>query len=271
MTVTPLSRPRDERLPPRPRLRAEAPATTRERRVPTRADLQRRRLMVTATKYLLPVGALALLTTIAMWPEFDRARDEARLSFKQMAHAVSGATLSDARYRSVDERGRPYTITAVSADQISPERVDLSMPKGDLTLENGTWLMLQSRQGIYMQRAKQLDLSQDVTLYRDDGMTVRTETASIDLHDGAAAGADPVHVEGPIGTLDAAGFALMDKGDQIQFGPGRAVMNASSHDGPAVPPPPADTIPSAPPAPPVLAMPVPPSPPAAGAHHGVRR
>ena len=69
-----------------------------------------------------------------------------------------------------------------------------------------------------MQHASQLDLSHDVVLYRDDGTTLRTESASIDLKNGAAANAEPVHAEGPFGTLDAQGFTAhrQGRGDPVR-------------------------------------------------------
>ena len=48
--------------------------------------------------------------------------------------------------------------------------------------------------------------------------------ASIDLKDGAAAGAEPVHAEGPFGTLDAQGFTVTDKGTSIQFAARRGLV-----------------------------------------------
>ncbi len=101
------------------------------------------------------------------------------------------------------------------------------MPKGDITLENGTWLMVQSKHGrLSCSTASQLDLSHDVTLYRDDGTTLRTASASIDLKSGAAASAEPTHAEGPFGMLDAQGFTVTDKGAAIQFaGPAQLVLN----------------------------------------------
>ena len=53
-----------------------------------------------------------------------------------------------------------------------------------------------------------------MVLYRDDGTTLYTQSTSMDLKTGAAAGSQPVHAEGPFGTLDAQGFALVDKGDR---------------------------------------------------------
>jgi len=202
--------------------------TDRARPTITLGAIARRRFVVTATKFLLPVVALALLTLMAIWPELDRATRQAQVAFRRIAAAVEGASMVNARYRGADERGRPYMMTADIARQVAQGRFDLVEPKGDTTLENGAWLMVQSHDGVFLQQSNQLDLSRDVILYRDDGMTLRTAAMAVDLKAGAAASSTPVHVEGPLGTLDAQGFVLFDKGSVIQFtGPARMVMNGT--------------------------------------------
>ncbi len=196
------------------------------RAAPTPGRIARRRRAIGLTKRLLPVAALALLATIVLWPEFTRWADQARMRAGRLAAQMATGLMTDPVYHGVDQRGRPYTVTATSARQVSPERVDLSAPKGDVTLEGGRWLMVQARQGAYMQHLGNLDLSGEVHLYRDDGTTMTTHAANIDLKAGAAAGSEMVHAEGPFGTLDAQGFTMTDRGTAIQFaGPGRLVLN----------------------------------------------
>jgi lipopolysaccharide export system protein LptC len=222
----------------RPGAKLVVAAAARIRRLPTTRHLARRHIMITLTKLLLPALALTLLASIALWPEFDRAKEQARQAFRRVSSEIEGAQLIDARYHGVDEKGRPYTLTAATAQQAGPSKVNLTDPKGDITLQNGTWLMLQAKQGVFIQHANQLDLSHDVTLYRDDGTTLVTGSASIDMKNGAAAGAESVHAEGPFGTLDAqGGFTLLDKGATIQFaGPAHLVLNAASGPAPDAPP-----------------------------------
>jgi lipopolysaccharide export system protein LptC len=213
----------------RPGQHLVAAAASRVRILPSPGGLARRRIVITLTKWLLPACALLLLASIALWPQIQRAKDTARMAFQRMASEVGGAHMTDARYRGVDEHGRPYTVTAVTAQQDGPDRINMTMPKGDVTLQDGTWLMLQSKLGVYLQHSGQLDLSQAVTLYRDDGTTMVTESASMDLKSGAAASAEPTHAEGPFGTLDSQGFTITDKGTAIQFaGPAHLVLNGSS-------------------------------------------
>lgn len=213
----------------RPGVRLIAAAAERMHPMPSQRHLDRRRALINLAKWLLPVFALGLLSTIALWPEFDRAADQARLSFAGATGTLRGARLTDARYRGVDQQGRPYTLTASVAQQAGPERINLTSPKGDITLGDGTWLMLEARQGVYTQHSDVLDLSHDVTLYRDDGTTLNTASATVDLKNAAAAGAQPVHAQGPFGKLDAQGFTLLDKGVIVQFsGPARLVLNGAS-------------------------------------------
>lgn len=207
--------------------RLAAAGAARIRPAPDASRIARRRAMVTLTKWLLPIGALLLLASVALWPEIARVKDQGRIAFRR-AFSVEpdSGRMKEPRYRGVDERGRPYTITADSALQSGPLRIDLVEPKGDLVPENGSWIMVEAHEGVYIQRAGQLDLSHDVVLYRDDGTVMRTQSAAVDVKQGAAAGDDMTHAEGPFGVLDAQGFTLTDKGAAIQFhGPARLVLN----------------------------------------------
>jgi lipopolysaccharide export system protein LptC len=224
MSVQPLAHPRlsgDQRL--------VGAGPTRRRTVPSPRRIARRRTAVLLTKWFLPVAALALLSSIAIWPELGRVTEEGRVSFRRVFGAVAdGAEVIQPHYRGIDARGRPYTMTADTATQAGPERVNLVTPKGDVTLESGHWLMVQSKAGVFYQHRDLLDLSGDVQLYRDDGVTLSTQTASMDLRQGAGTSNDQTHAEGPFGQLDAQGFTLVDKGAIIQFhGPSRLILNQS--------------------------------------------
>jgi lipopolysaccharide export system protein LptC len=182
--------------------------------------------MVGFAKRILPVFALALLALVALWPEIVEQADRARIVYGRGSLALQTGMLTSPRYRGEDDNSQPYTLTATSARQIGEERIDLVQPVGDIQLSGGAWLQVQSVNGIYMQKAGQLDLAGDVILYRDDGTTLTTDAATLDLHGGALAAAGQVHVEGPFGTLDAQGMTITERGHVAQFtGPGRLVLN----------------------------------------------
>lgn len=218
-----------EAAPAPPRQPPRLLATVRRYRMPSATRLMCRRWVLRFTKLVLPGLALALLASLALWPEFQRVSSQAAAAAKSFAES-HGDTVMDARYRSVDQHGRPFTITAAVAKKVNDDRIDLTRPKGDITLKGGTWVMLQAKKGVYRQHENSLDLSDGVTLYRDDGTIVRSRSATIDLKGGAAAGAQPVHATGPFGKLDAAGgFTAADSGKQMFFaGPATLLLNGAN-------------------------------------------
>jgi lipopolysaccharide export system protein LptC len=220
MTIKPLkvARPSERSLePPRPR-----PA-------PSARGIASRRWLVLIAKRVLPVAALALLTSVALWPGLNKDATTARIVFGRGMVEPENGQLTQVRYNGVDEGGRPYTITADTARQVTPDRINLQAPIGDVTLGHDVWLHGKSREGVYMQQQGLLDLSGNVTLYRDDGITLQTDAATLDVKADAAASAAKVHAEGPFGTLDAQGFSMFEGGDIIQFhGPSRLVLNGST-------------------------------------------
>ena len=203
---------------------------SRQRQAPSAARIARRRMAVGITKWALPAFALALLGSIAAWPEIARLQDQGRVAFRRVfAVDPESGQMRQPHYRGVDQRGRPYTLTATSALQTSAERIELAAPRGDVVTEAGTWLLVEADTGVFIQHRSLLDLAREVVLYREDGTTLRTDTAALDMKAGAAASNDRTHAEGPFGTLDAQGFTLTEKGASIQFqGPAHLVMNGAT-------------------------------------------
>ncbi len=143
MTIAPLPRQGADRL---------GTTASRVRPAPTQRSLVSRRRTVLWAKRLLPLCAVLLLTSVAMWPEISRQFDKARLgSTGAGCRPSAGGQAVNVRYHGQDARGRPYTITADQAVQAGPERTDLVEPKGDSCSENGSWTYGESLRGVYLQ------------------------------------------------------------------------------------------------------------------------
>ncbi|MFC3123489.1 LPS export ABC transporter periplasmic protein LptC [Pseudoroseomonas globiformis] len=200
---------------------------SRSRLVMNEGALARRRLMVLIARWVLPIGALALLAVVALWPEFEGAEDRGRLAFRRATQATTEAMrLSIARYQGLDEQGRPVNVTASSATQQEQQNlIDLTRPRADMVTSSGAWVMLESETGEYKRDQNLLDLAGRVTLWHEDGSTLRTEAAHIDLNAGAAEGNRAVAAQGPFGTLVSEGFRLQDRGQVVVFtGQAKAVL-----------------------------------------------
>ena len=198
---------------------------SRARRASSAGSLARRRVLVRIGRVLLPGLALLLLASLALWPEFDRVEERARLSYR-VGVSAGGAQVVAPRYDSVDRDGRPFTVTAETAVQDGgTEALDLARPQADV-FTSGGWLMIQAERGRYDRRAERLDLAGDVTVWEDRGTQIRTARATILTAPGTAEGDAPVAAQGPFGVLDAAGgFRVSGRGDTVLFlGPARVVL-----------------------------------------------
>jgi lipopolysaccharide export system protein LptC len=192
---------------------------SRERRAPTRGQLLRRRVLVRLAKWALPALALALLATVAFWPELEGGGENARVSFRRTLEPRAEALrVVDPHYQGVDERGRPYTVTAAAAQQPGAEEIlELDQPRADILLNDGAWVYLRADAGRYDKAAQRLDLRGDVTIYHDDGTMMRTASAQVLVEQGSASGDEPVAAQGPFGTLVSEGFRLTERGAVVVF------------------------------------------------------
>ncbi|QHC34468.1 LPS export ABC transporter periplasmic protein LptC [Komagataeibacter xylinus] len=202
---------------------------TRTRLLPNAADQARRQAIMRSAKWMLPLFALVLLGSIAAWPAVERAVIMHTGTMAQMSRVrVKSGSMLNPTYRGLDDHGRPYMITADEARQVDPERIDLSNPAADTLTDNGNWLYVTARDGVYMQHTQLLDLTRDVTLYRNDGTLMLSPTADVDMRHNIIVTDSWVHAEGPVGVLDARGGMVDTRGGIMLFrGPGRMILNAA--------------------------------------------
>ncbi|MFT9257271.1 MAG: LPS export ABC transporter periplasmic protein LptC [Acetobacter sp.] len=245
MNTTP-DGPQDERPDTRPRRedfarpaslvrnQRERLAPSLRRTPPDAAKLARRRTLMRWAKWFLPAAALGLLATIAIWPEVDRLINANKTTLKELARVkIESGNLIGATYRGMDEHNRPFMITADSVHQVNDNRMDLIKPTADILSQGRSWLLVRSEKGVYMQHGQILDLTGEVTLYRDDGLMMHSPVADIDVRRGIIASDSWVHAEGPFGVLDARGFVLSQHDGIAQFrGPGRMLLNDDRHSEP---------------------------------------
>ncbi|WP_297370538.1 LPS export ABC transporter periplasmic protein LptC [Acidocella sp.] len=184
------------------------------------SQLAKRSQRVAWAKKLLPVAAALLLVALVIVPSLRLGPDSNRVSYQVSDGSGPPPTskLLGATYHGTDQQGNPFTVTADTAIQSQSNLVTLTNPEGDISLKSGTWLMLKAQSGLYHQDTSQLELTGNVTLYRNDGTTMTTSAATLDLHAGIAQGSAQVQAQGPFGKLTAQnGFEVVDRGTGISF------------------------------------------------------
>lgn len=168
-------------------------------------------------KILLPAVAAVLLGLIVAWPRLTGTEDRFHIGFADIGpDAVESLSMVNARYFGVDERNRPFTVTADVATEESPSGIILlEAPKADFTTKEGANIYVEARQGFYHQKEQLLDLVGEVNLYHDNGYELHTEEAQIDLAHSTARGEAPVTGQGPQGDLNGEGFEIKEGGKQV--------------------------------------------------------
>lgn len=180
--------------------------------------------LVGVLKYALPAVALVIVAAVVLWPEFNRHTIDISDPTVRPAAGADGE-IQNPQYSGVDEAKRPYRLWAALAQRAEDQIFDMSRPKGELTLISGAVLTLEAQRGRLDRSAKSVHLSGQVTLRRDDGTTMVTDAADIDLADQGARSTSPVTAEGPFGTLSASGFKVEQEGDVIIFtGPSTLIL-----------------------------------------------
>lgn len=91
------------------------------------------------------------------------------------------------------------------------------MPKADIALNDGTWLVMTANNGVFKEAKNTLNLNGSVNLFHDSGYELQTKKVEINLKKGLAWGNEAVQGQGPFGELQGQGFSLRDKGKTILF------------------------------------------------------
>lgn len=183
----------------------------------------------------LPLVAGLITVTVIVWPQVGDKPEQFSLGgvSRVTANDSGGQQVINARFTGTDRKEQPFTVTADAAAQVqsAPELVDLSFPKADIALQSGAWLSLSADSGVYDRNRQVLNLRGSVNLFHDTGYELHTSAARIDLAAGTASGDRPVSGHGPLGTLDASGFRVLDRGKRLIFtGQSRLVLFPAGKD-----------------------------------------
>ena len=186
-------------------------------------------------KFGLPALAAALVGAVLAWPGTNDDPREFRLSYAAIDMSDPGRPgMLNARYVGTDQADRPFVVTADSAivDPENKNRVHLKALQADMTLDDGSWVTVMADRGVYDLDEQELLLSDRVDLFSDHGYEFHAQEARVHLGTGTAASDLPVEGQGPLGTLRADRFWLIDLGKRLRFEGGvRMVVHVAGDPG----------------------------------------
>jgi lipopolysaccharide export system protein LptC len=171
-------------------------------------------------RWFLPLSAVLLALTLFAWPYLESRDDGFHMIVSDIEVAEGGRlSMTNARFLATDEEGQPYTLTTREAwqDPANKDIVNLEEVEGDILLESGAWVAVNSLTGRYDEPGQILTLTGDVSLFTDEGYELHTESASFDLASGEGWGDEPVAGQGPAGLLDAQGFRISKNDGKLRF------------------------------------------------------
>lgn len=164
---------------------------------------------VSLIKVALLATAIAMLVLVISWSMTTPEEPTVGFSINNLQDGEDVQEgMTRGRFVGVDSRKQPYIITAESARPIDTKQghIALQQIQADITLEEGSWLTLIATTGVYNQGSGKLILPEDVFIYADNGMELRTRTAEFDLKKSLVTGDSPLQITSALGRLQANSF-----------------------------------------------------------------
>lgn len=155
-------------------------------------------------KILLPIGAVLLIGLI-----FLAGRDRFDVNPLEQgfdaAALGAGLKLENPRFAGVTSDGAPFVVTAASAlpDGASPDRIELELPEGEVRLDDGMTLTVESVTGEMFRLQELLNLEGDVVLRSSDGYRADAQRVELDMRNRTAFVPGHVVGTGPRGAIEA--------------------------------------------------------------------
>jgi len=179
------------------------------------------------SKTMLWGVALGLASLIVILPLINKDQTGVRIVFSnvEMTESQTMPKMMNPRYQGVSEKNEPYSVTADYALQAGESYVELHNLKADITMQDAHWAALTADDGTLDISSQTAFLKGKVKLFHDAGYSMETEDVTLKLKQSTADSQKIIRANGPLGSLEAAGFTVSENGMRILFnGPVRVVL-----------------------------------------------
>lgn len=158
--------------------------------------------LIAILKLALPALIGVVLAFLAFSPLEEKQEVSFVLDKDKAERSQERMRVQSAQYRGVDNRGRPFVLTARAALQQSATRqvVDIAGMSARMDLENGPAL-LQANRARYDMAREQVDVMGPVLLTAADGYRIQTRDVAVDLRQRRLASRGSVEGRMPLGSF----------------------------------------------------------------------
>ena len=169
-------------------------------------------------KNALPVFAFLFAAIIVAWPIFTPDKERFDLPLNKTAVKTPSVDMEKVRFFSQDAKNRTMTVTADTIKETDAEKqiARLNNPVAVYTLADGDVLTSKTAYGLAYQNEKYFFFDQPIVSTTKSGYTAHNKNVKA-TYEGVLESQSPVKISGPAGSLDAAGFTMINKGNHITF------------------------------------------------------
>lgn len=174
---------------------------------------------VTRIKWVVTSFIGVSIMALILWPIVfkDEMRINVAFSEVEQVDTTEKPSMLNPRFHGVDEAEQPFNVIASRAIHQGGEQYVLEDVSGDIVTNKDGWFYIAANYGDLNMTDKSINLNGSVNIFSDKGFEVFTDAAFVDFQDSLATSDAKVMMQGPLGTMDAQGFIIRDKGNTMLF------------------------------------------------------
>ncbi len=169
-------------------------------------------------KYLLPITAFVIISSIAA-ALMLRPTIPVNISVGKIGLEEGKLVMNNPKLNGFDPKKRPFSVEAARAIQSveDPTKVEMEKIIAKLPMEEGLFANVNAGNGSYDATAKTLELGGGVDVVTTDGMKIKMQDAYIDMKAGTLNTHRSINFTSEKASISSQSLEIFDNGDRIVF------------------------------------------------------
>lgn len=185
----------------------------------TQQKITRHSARVRMLRFIMPASALILSGVVLHYALENNNAGYLRIATAEASTTESSLRMLNPRYIGVDDNKQPFSISAKVASQADKDTADIQLDavEAEVTLEGGERAIVRAKQAHFDSTGQKIILSGNVGFADTRGYQLLTDDLTVDITTGQAVSNVPVQGVSPMGTVNAKGMRILEKGKHIVF------------------------------------------------------